>query len=178
MSADNKVPVIGFAAWSGAGKTTLLRQLIPILRNQGLCIGVIKHAHHTFDIDKPGKDSYELRHAGAEQTLVASANRWALVMENEEPSEPVLQDMLAKLDQDKLDLILVEGFRHEVFPKIEICRPSTGGSFLYPGDNSIIAIASDEIPDVEGGIPVLDLNWPLEIARFICDYFGLEWLDQ
>ena len=168
----HKPPILGFAAYSGTGKTTLLRQLIPLLRNEGLHLGLIKHAHHTFDVDQPGKDSYELRHAGAQKVLIGSRRRWALMVETPNADEPSLPDLLAQLPANDLDLILVEGFKHEVFPKIELHRQATARPWLHPQDPSIIAIATDS-PDVisERTLPVLDLNQPVTIARFV-----LRWL--
>ena len=110
MNSVARLPVLGFAAWSGTGKTTLLKQLIPMLCDSGLRIGMVKHAHHDFDIDIPGKDSYELRKAGARQMLVASSHRTALITEKSQPEEPGLKDVISRLDQDELGLILVEGF--------------------------------------------------------------------
>lgn len=161
------VPVLGVAAYSGTGKTTLLRKLLPPLRARGLRVAVVKHAHHSFDTDIPGKDSYELRKAGATQMLVASRHRWALVTETGDGAEPRLEELLPRLDHANLDLILVEGFKAEAFPKIELHRPSLGHPLLYPLDRSIVAIATDApLPD-DPGIPVLDLNRPEEIAEFM-----------
>lgn len=160
-------PVLGFAAYSGTGKTTLLTQLIPLLRQQGLRIAVIKHAHHDFDIDHPGKDSYELRKAGAEQMLVASDKRWALVIETPDQDEVLLEELLAKIDAESCDLVLVEGFRHLSFPKIELHRPSLGKDLIHIDDESVIAVASDEYIDC-GDLPLLNLNDVGEIAGFIC----------
>ncbi len=164
-------PVLGIAAWSGTGKTTLLKQLLPLLRAQGLRVGMLKHAHHEFDIDHPGKDSYELRKAGAEQMLIASNQRWALMVEA--PVAPVAYDvslwqMLEKLQRDALDLILVEGFRHECFPKLELHRAALGKPLLFPDDEAIIALACDTPIDTR--LPRLDLNDPAAIAQFILDY--------
>ena len=161
-------PTLGFAAYSGTGKTTLLTQLIPLLRERGIRLAVVKHAHHEFDIDKPGKDSYELRKAGAVQTLIASKRRWALVTESTPESEPTLADLVARLDHAALDLILVEGFKHVAFPKIELHRARLGKPFLFPDDRSVIAIACDDtdLPDA-GSLPLLDLNDPSQIAEFI-----------
>lgn len=161
-------PVLGMAAWSGTGKTTLLVTLLPLLRRQGLRIGMLKHAHHAFDIDHPGKDSYELRKAGAEQMLVASSQRWALMTETPHTQEVALLDMLQRLDSSQLDLILVEGFRHEAFPKIELHRSALNKPLLFPEDSSIIAVASD-IP-LACKLPQLDLNAPASIADFIVAY--------
>lgn len=161
-------PVIGFCAYSGTGKTTLLKALIPRLVASGLNIGIIKHAHHEFDTDQPGKDSYELRKAGARQTLVSSARRNALITEldNGEP-EPGLNQLIQQLDGDRLDLILVEGFKREAFKKIELHRCATGKPFMYPDDPDIIAIASDEAPPEPSPIPVYDINDIDALAGFI-----------
>lgn len=160
-------PVFGFAAFSGTGKTTLLRQLIPLLHDAGIRVGLIKHAHHEFDIDQPGKDSYELRKAGAEQVLIASSQRWALMVETPGQPEAQLDVLLGRLDQTALDLILVEGFRHAAFTKIELHRPALGHPLLCEKDNSIIAVASDAPLVLPHNLPLLDLNNPAAIARFI-----------
>ena len=162
-------PVLGFAAWSGTGKTTLLRKLIPGLRAGGLRIGIIKHAHHTFDVDQPGKDSYELRHAGAQRVLIGSRVRWALMAEydSDAGAEPTLAELLEKMPSADLDLILVEGFKHEPFPKLELHRASLARPLLYPGDSSIIAIACDRAPDPAPDLPVLDLNDVATIVDFV-----------
>lgn len=159
-------PVLGFAAWSGTGKTSLLVRLLPLLRLQGLRVGMIKHAHHAFDIDTPGKDSYELRKAGANQVLVASDQRWALMGENETVADPDLDTLLSRLDSREIDLVLVEGFRHLAFDKIELHRPSLGKPLMFPQDDSIIAVASDTGIDT-GGLPLLNLNHVEEIGGFI-----------
>lgn len=166
-------PILGFAAYSGVGKTTLLKGLLPLLRERGLRVGMIKLSHHRFEIDIPGKDSYELRKAGADQVLIASPHRWAMVTEQRVPAEPVLDEMLGRLDQDALDLILVEGFRHEAFPKIELHRPLAGHHLLYPTDPHIIAIAADASLPESPPIPLLDLNDPAGIRDFILGWAGL-----
>ncbi len=164
-------PVIGFAAYSGTGKTTLLKQIIPLLRGRGIRVGVIKHAHHSFDIDTPGKDSYELRMAGASQMLIASKQREALVVEKEAECEADLSRLLEKLDQDSLDIILVEGFKDEVFAKIELYREGVGKPPFYPQDADIIAIATDcELP-VATHLPVLNINAADQIVDFLCSRF-------
>lgn len=170
---DARIPVLGFAAFSGTGKTTLLKQLLPLLREQGLRIGMIKHTHHDFDIDQPGKDSYELRKAGASEMLVASGQRWALMVETEKSGDPILQDMVKRLDQSRLDLVLVEGFKNERFPKIELHRSKLNKPRLYPDDDSIIAFATDDQSEQPAAIPQLDLNNCGAIVGFI-----LEWLKQ
>ncbi len=169
MQSD--IPVIGFAAFSGTGKTTLLEQLLPILTHSGVRIGMIKHAHHQFDIDTPGKDSYRLRKAGATQTLIASSQRWALMTENPIEDPPRLADLTPHLDRKHLDLILVEGFKQAHFPKIELHRPGLGHPLLFPADGDIIAIASDAPLGLETDLPCFDLNQPGEIANFILVHY-------
>lgn len=163
-----KVPIIGFAAYSGTGKTTLLINIIPLLKLRGLKVGVIKHAHHTFEIDTPGKDSYEIRKAGASQMLIGSKQRWALMVEQgEEDQHKRLEEYILHLDQDKLDLILVEGFKPEAIPKIELHRPSLGNPLISNEDNSVIAIAADAQPTTETMLPILDLNNYEEIVDYV-----------
>ncbi|MEW7977893.1 MAG: molybdopterin-guanine dinucleotide biosynthesis protein MobB [Candidatus Sedimenticola endophacoides] len=173
------IPVLGFAAYSGTGKTTLLKRLLPLLRARGLRVGMIKHAHHDFDIDTPGKDSYELRKAGAAEMLIASGRRWALMVETPREGDPLLQEMLDRLDQRHLDLVLVEGFKHEPFPKIELHRPALGKPLLFPEDREVIAVASDSDPGRPVGLPLLDLNDVPAMAEFIWrDFLGREALAQ
>ncbi len=164
-------PLLGFAAFSGTGKTTLLKQLIPLLKAKGLRVGLIKHSHHAFEIDHPGKDSYVLRQAGASPVMLSSSHRRAVITEHPAPKEPVLQDELAYFDTSGLDLVLVEGFKHERFPKIELHRPSLGRPLLFPDDDSIIALATDAPPAHLPDIPVLDINDPAAIVRFILGGF-------
>lgn len=159
-------PVLGFAAWSGTGKTTLLVKLLPLLKQRGIRVAMIKHAHHDFDIDQPGKDSYELRKAGADQVLIASSQRRALITETPAGGDPDLWELVASLDLENTDLVLVEGFRHVAFPKIELHRPSNRKELLYPPDHSIIAVASDQPVDT-AALPLLDINDPHEIMEFI-----------
>lgn len=165
---QSSIPLIGFAAFSGTGKTTLLRQLIPALKSKGLTIAVIKHAHHNFDIDIPGKDSYEIRQAGAQQVLVSS-NRLMALMEVQETElhDPSLAELIPRLDSSHLDLILVEGFKHENIPKIELYRPSLGKPLLYCDDSNIIAIASDTPLNLDTAIDQLDLNNIDEMALYL-----------
>lgn len=136
--------VLGIAGYSGAGKTTLLEKLIPLLRADGVRVSLIKHAHHGFDVDKPGKDSYRHRQAGAGEVLVASDVRWALMHENVALEPPQLQDLLARLSQ--CDLVLVEGWKRDPVPKIEVHRADNGKPWLYPDDENILAVASDVPP--------------------------------
>ena len=136
--------IVGFAGWSGAGKTTLIVKLIPALRARGLSVSTVKHAHHNFDIDKPGKDSYEHRVAGATEVLVASDQRFALMHELRDAPEPSLVELLRKLSP--VDLVLVEGFKRDAHAKIEVHRAANGKPLLYPDDPNIKAIVSD-LPD-------------------------------
>lgn len=180
MLENAHCPLLGFAAHSGTGKTTLLKIIIPILQSRGIRVGVIKHAHHTFDVDQPGKDSYILRHAGATQTLIASNKRWALMAETpDNTKDPILNETLAHLEQSQLDLILVEGFKSAHYPKIELHRPSLNKqspsrSFLHSNDKNIIAIATDENIQLERGIPQLDINNEQQIIDFILEYTQLD----
>jgi len=167
-----EIPVVGFAAYSGTGKTTLLVSLLRLFTEQGLRVGIVKHAHHTFEIDHPGKDSYELRRAGASQVLVGSRRRWALMAETPQPPADALAFYLDHLDRSALDLVLVEGFKPESIPKIELHRPSLGKPLLYPADAGIIAVATDSPLAQVPAIPLLDLNDPPAIAAFIIDRFG------
>lgn len=166
-----QIPVLGFAARSGTGKTTLLTSLIPIIKNRGLKVGAIKHTHHDFEIDRPGKDSFELRKSGAIQTLLTSNHRWALVTENQNERTSTLDDIISRLDLNTLDIVFIEGYKQETFPKIELHRAELNKPLLYPGDDSIIAIASNEkLPNV-GILPLLDINQPEIIADFILQTF-------
>jgi molybdopterin-guanine dinucleotide biosynthesis adapter protein len=165
------VPILGFAAFSGTGKTTLLTQIIPILKQHGLRIGLIKHSHHNFQIDQPGKDSFRLRAAGASPVMLVSTHRRAIITEITPEREPRLDDELKQFDQSGLDLILVEGFKAEQFPKIELHRPSLNKPLLYPNDPDIIAIASDCALDTPDYLTQLDINQPEKIAAFILNQF-------
>lgn len=167
-------PVLGFVGYSGAGKTTLLKQLLPLLRARGLRVGVIKHAHHDFDIDTPGKDSYELRKAGADQMLVASARRWALMVESGDDHDPLLGKLIQRMDWASLDLILVEGFKHEPIAKIEIHRVALNKTLLYPHDTHVIALATDDITATQRPLAVLNLNNIVQIAEFVCARYRIQ----
>jgi molybdopterin-guanine dinucleotide biosynthesis protein B len=170
MLTNARVPILGIAAWSGTGKTTLLTRVLPMLVQRGVRTGMIKHAHHTFDVDHPGKDSHSLRKAGASRIVVASRRRWALMVEEERAPDPDLDHLLGQLGQDHLDLVLVEGFKHERFPKIEIHRPSLGRPLLFPDDPTVIAVATDAPLDQATQLPMLDLNRPEEITQFIMEF--------
>lgn len=167
-------PLVGFCAFSGTGKTTLLTKLIPILSSQGIRLAVIKHAHHNFDVDHEGKDSYKLRHAGAAQMLISSSRRWALMTElNETQTELSLSDLIEQIDHKNIDLILVEGFKKLSFPKIELHRPSLGHPIMCLEDSNIIALATDESCPADEQVVCLDINEPKGIATFICSHFKL-----
>jgi molybdopterin-guanine dinucleotide biosynthesis adapter protein len=147
--------VLGFAGWSGSGKTTLITKLIPLLVKRGLRIETLKHAHHSFDVDKPGKDSYEHRRAGAGEVIISSSQRWVQMHELDGGAEATLVQLLRRLSP--CDLVLVEGYKSEKHTKIEVFRQAAGKEPLYPSDNHIVAIASD--PMITGAdIPVVDLN--------------------
>lgn len=165
-------PVLGFAAFSGTGKTSLLIELIPILKQRGLRVGVIKHSHHDFEIDHPGKDSFRLRKSGATPVMIASPFRRVVITEFAEPTELDLHQQLAAFPADNLDLVLVEGFRNADFTKIELHRHSLGKPLLYPDDPNIIAVASDTPLPTPIQLPNLDLNNPIAIADFIVAYFS------
>ena len=147
-----------------------MTQLIPILRNRGIQLGVIKHAHHNFEMDREGKDSFRFRQAGATEVMLASSRRWVLLHENSEEADPDPGELLQRMNLDHLDLVLVEGFKHHMLPKIEIHRPSLGRDMMHPDLPGIIALASDETPSDNLDIPWLDLNYPEKIAEFIIEW--------
>lgn len=166
------IPVLAIAAWSGTGKTTLLKKLIPALCNKGIRPGLIKHTHHNMDVDKPGKDSYELRKAGAAQTIVASSRRWALMTETPDEAPLDLAYLVSRMDHSTLDLVLVEGFKHEAVAKILLFRSDAGHDVSeLTLDEHVIAVASDVSLPLE--IPVLDLNDVDGIAAFIVTWSTL-----
>ncbi len=160
------VPLLGIVAASGTGKTTLLKQVIPLLKQYGIKPGLIKHTHHQMDIDIPGKDSYELRKAGADQVIVASQQRWALVHETPDNSCLDLSALALKMTQDILDIILVEGFKQEPIPRIILWRNGHGEIPDFQSEQHIIAVASDQSVTLNG-IPWLDINQPVMVAEFI-----------
>ncbi|MFT7052679.1 MAG: molybdopterin-guanine dinucleotide biosynthesis protein B [Psychromonas sp.] len=172
-SIDNFPKVmLGFSAYSGTGKTTLIEKLIPLLVAEGIKIGLIKHSHHDIEMDKPGKDSYRLRKAGASQVVLASPYRTIIFKEKSQRTEPSLTEQLNCLDINNLDLVLVEGFRDEKFAKIELHRPSLGKPLLYPNDQSIIAIAADQ--PLSTSLPALNINDIEQIKVFVLQYLLLK----
>lgn len=167
MTPTRTPPVLGFVAYSGTGKTTLLTSVIPLLRQRGVRVALIKHAHHQFDIDTPGKDSYRLREAGAEHVMIASRGRWVWMAETPGQDEACLETMLEHLGEVDVDLILIEGFKHEHYPKIELHRLELHNPRLYPNDPDIVAVACDGPIEPPTRLPLLDINDPSAIADFI-----------
>lgn len=161
-------PLLAIAAYSGTGKTTLLKKLIPLLKQREIRVGLIKHTHHDMDVDIPGKDSYELRKAGADQTLVASDRRWALMTETPKQQPLDLQYLASRFDRSKVDMILVEGFKHEPISKIILYREDIGRPLEDMLDEFVIAVASDKSIAVK--TRSLDLNQPESIADFITEW--------
>jgi molybdopterin-guanine dinucleotide biosynthesis protein B len=159
--------VLGLAGWSGSGKTTLVVRLIPELRQRGMTVSTLKHAHHAFDVDQPGKDSYEHRQAGASEVMVASSARWALMHEHRGAPEPSLAELLPRLSQ--VDLVLVEGFKRDTHPKLEIHRPSLGKPLLCREDRMIRGVAS-EVPLADLPVPCLALDNVPAIASFVIEH--------
>ncbi|CDG86587.1 molybdopterin-guanine dinucleotide biosynthesis protein MobB [Xenorhabdus bovienii] len=159
------LPLLGITAYSGTGKTTLLKQIIPLLRQQHIRVGLIKHTHHNMDVDQPGKDSYELRKAGAAQTLVASQQRWALMTETPDLPELDLHYLASRFDADSLDLVLVEGFKEEAIAKIALYRHGLNIVFDQILDPQVIAIASNT--PLATSLPQLNINQPQQVTAFI-----------
>lgn len=157
--------VIGLAGWSGAGKTTLIVKLIPYLRERGIVVSTLKHAHHAFDVDQPGKDSYLHREAGAREVLVASSRRYALMHELRGAEEPGLSELLARMSP--VDLILVEGYKRDAHVKIEVFRTANGKPLLYPEDTSIAALATDAAAGLPSHLPHAPLDDIAAIAALI-----------
>ena len=161
--------IFGLAGWSGSGKTTLMTALIPEFTARGLTVSTVKHAHHTFDIDQPGKDSWRHREAGASEVMIVSQRRWALMHELRDEPEPDLEALVARFTP--VDLLLVEGFKRHPHPKIEVHRPSLGKLPLYRDDPFIVAVASDK--ELSGlTLPRLPLSQPAVIAEFILGHDG------
>ncbi|HSR72057.1 MAG TPA: molybdopterin-guanine dinucleotide biosynthesis protein B [Kiloniellales bacterium] len=163
--------VFGLAGWSGSGKTTLVRGLIPALVERGLTVSTIKHAHHSFELDRPGKDSFEHRAAGASEVLITSASRWALLHELRGGPEPTTAELIRHMAP--VDLLLIEGFKREAHDKLEVHRPALGKPLLAPDDPHIVAVASD-VPLAGLSVPRLDLSDIEAIAEFIVRHCGLE----
>jgi molybdopterin-guanine dinucleotide biosynthesis protein B len=160
--------MFGFAGWSGSGKTTLIEGLIPRLGRRGLRVSLIKHAHHSFDIDHEGKDSWRHRHAGCSEVLIASSARWALMHELRDEAEPDLRALMGRLSP--CDLVLVEGYKQAPIPKLEVFRPSVGKPPLHPRDANILAVASDRPAGLALALPVFHLDDQEAIAAFVLDH--------
>jgi molybdopterin-guanine dinucleotide biosynthesis protein B len=163
--------VFGLAGWSGSGKTTLLIRLIPEFVARGISVSTIKHAHHGFDVDQPGKDSHSHRMAGAREVMVSSGRRFALMHELRGAPEPALEDLVARMSP--VDLLLVEGFKHHAHDKLEVHRPSVGKPLLAPSDARVVAVASD-VPLADLGVPVLPIDDIPAIAAFVIAHCDLE----
>ena len=163
--------IFGLVGWSGSGKTTLMKALLPDLIGRGYTVSTMKHTHHNFDIDKPGKDSYMHREAGAHEVLITGTKRWALLHENRDQPEPDIDTLLATMAP--VDLVLIEGFKSHQHKKMEVYRPSVGKPLLAGDDPSIVAVASDE-PLGDMPVPVLDLNDVAAVGDFVVGFCGLE----
>lgn len=161
--------ILGLAGYSGSGKTTLLEKVIPLLTREGLAVSVIKHAHHNFDIDRPGKDSFRHREAGAHEVMIASGHRWALMHELRDEDEPSLEELCARLT--RCDLVLVEGYKFSGIPKLEVHRASTGHPLLYPNDPNIVAVVTDSKTSAHP-IKTLDIDAPQQVADHILNFFS------
>lgn len=162
--------IFGFAGWSGSGKTTLVEKLIPRFVARGLRVSLIKHAHHNFDVDTPGKDSWRHRQAGASEILVTSSRRWVLMHELRGAQEPSFDEQVRRFSP--CDLLLVEGFKFAPIPKLEVWRKATGEALLHPNDPHIVAVAADT--KVDTPLPFLDLNDDAAVARFILEHLKLD----
>jgi molybdopterin-guanine dinucleotide biosynthesis protein B len=162
--------VIGIAGYSGSGKTTLIEKVIPLLVAEGLRVSLIKHAHHAFDVDQPGKDSWRHRKAGCTEVLVSSPTRWALMHEMRGAPEPTLQEQLKRFSP--CDVVIVEGYKSEPIPKIEVHRRDARAPLLHPDDPQVVAIATDE--PLETSLPQLPLGDPAAVARFMIRHLGLD----
>jgi len=162
--------VIGIAGYSGSGKTTLIEKVIPILVEGGLRVSLVKHAHHEFDLDQPGKDSWRHRHAGCTEVLVSSSRRWAIVHELRGAPEASLDEQLKRLSP--CDVVIVEGYKAAAIPKIEVHRRAADVPLLHPDDPHVVAVVTDE--PLETGLPQLDIDSPQDVARFIVKHLGLD----
>ncbi|MFA7429126.1 MAG: molybdopterin-guanine dinucleotide biosynthesis protein B [Rhodospirillaceae bacterium] len=163
--------IIGLAGWSGSGKTTLMVQLLEEISARGVRVSTMKHAHHAVDIDQPGKDSWRHRQAGASEVMLVTGNRWFLMHEKRDDPEPPIESLIARMEP--VDLLIVEGFKRHPIDKVEVFRPSVGKPPIWPGDDRIVAVASDaaELPGLDR--PLLDLNSPSAIVDFILTHTGL-----
>ena len=161
--------VFGFAGWSGSGKTTLVKAVIPALVGRGLTVSTIKHTHHNFDIDKPGKDSYVHREAGAHEVVITGASRWALLHENRDEPEPTIEQMLDRMAP--VDLVIIEGFKSYPHPKMEVYRPEVGKSMVLETEPSIVAVASTAALDID--VPLYALDDVEGICDFILSFHSL-----
>lgn len=161
--------VFGISGYSGSGKTTLIERLIPLFTGDGLRVSLIKHAHHSFDVDRPGKDSWRHRHAGCTEVMITSSQRWALMHELRDAPEPTLQDAIKRISP--CDLLLIEGYKREPIPKLEVYRSTLGEPLLFPQDAHIVAIAGDE--RVECRLPQFGIDDIAAIAGFIRKHVGL-----
>ena len=161
--------IIGIAGYSGSGKTTLIEKVIPLLVAEGLRVSLVKHAHHEFDVDQPGKDSYRHRHAGCTEVLVSSSKRWALMHELRGGAEETLQELLKHLSP--CDLVIVEGYKNEPIPKLEVHRRASPTPLLYPDDANVVAVATDE--PLETDLPQIDVDDAAAVCRFILKHLGL-----
>ncbi len=157
--------VFGFAGYSGSGKTTLIENIIPVLVKRGLRVSLVKHAHHAFDVDQPGKDSYRHRQAGASEVMLTSARRWILMHENTDQPEPELPEQLARMSP--CDIVLIEGFKKQPIPKLEIHRKAHNVPFLFDGDPHIVGIATDELLQTE--LPLFGLNDYEALSAFVLE---------
>ncbi len=162
--------IFGLAGWSGSGKTTLVVQVLPLIIEHGITVSTMKHTHHGFDLDRPGKDSHNHRQAGAEEVMLTSSARWALLHELNGEPELSIEELLQHMTP--VDLVLIEGFKSYPHPKIEVHRPSLGKPLLATNDPSVVAVASDECLEIDR-VPVIDLNDVQSVADFIVDYVGL-----
>jgi len=161
----------GLVGWSGSGKTTLMRQLLPELTGRGYRVSTMKHTHHNFDIDKPGKDSYMHREAGAHEVLITGSRRWAILHENRDGPEPDIDFLLGRLEE--VDLVLIEGFKDHTHAKLEVYRPAVGKPLLAANDESVVAVASDQVLSLDGPT-MIDLNDVTGVADFILDFCELD----
>jgi molybdopterin-guanine dinucleotide biosynthesis protein B len=161
--------IFGFAGYSGSGKTTLIEKLIPLFTARGITVSLIKHAHHTFEVDQPGKDSYRHRKAGCNEVLVTSSRRWALVHELRGAPEPTLTEQVKHMSP--CDLLLVEGYKREPIPKLEVYRAAIGEPLIHPHDENVLAIATDT--PLNTILPQFDLNAPEAVAEFVLEHVGL-----